>query len=83
LDHKEHEITEIKQVQEDFHKDMEALVLQSSDNILQLQSAREDLSDLENELFMRKESVKSEIRKKVHEAVRNLQDQEQLLSSQV
>ena len=62
---------------------MEGLVLQSSDNILQLASVKDDLSDLENELFMRKESIKSEVRRKMQDIVHIIRDQESKLMVQI
>ena len=39
---------------EGFGREMASLVLQSTDSILQLQAVRTDVTELENELFMRK-----------------------------
>ena len=62
---------------------MTGLVLQSEDNILQLATARDDLAELENELFVRKEEVKGQIRRTVQELIRSINDQEAKLINQV
>jgi hypothetical protein len=66
-----------------FVADMEGLVVQSEDNIIQLQSARDDLAELENELFVRKEAIKTQIRRTVHELVRSINERETQLVGQV
>ena len=83
LDHKGHSIVEIKNIRESFQSEMEGLVLQSEDNIIQLKAMHEDLEDLENELFVRKETIKSHIRRTVQETIRDLQEQEKQLKNQV
>ena len=83
IEHKEHEIVEIRAMQATFTQEMEGLVMQSADNILQLQSVGEDLVGLENELFVRKETIKSEIRRAVQELVRDIQEQEKRLKQEV
>ena len=83
LDHKDHDIEDIKAVRERFSQDMGSLVQQSQDNIMQLIQAKNDMHDLENELFGRKEIVKSEIRRTSQELVRSIQEQEQSLLGKV
>lgn len=66
-----------------FVSDMESLVTQSEDNIIQLQSARDDLAELENELFLRKEAVKTHIRRTMQELIRSIHERESQLVGQV
>lgn len=83
IDHKGHEIEEIGQVLEGFSREMEALVLQSEDNILQLQEVRTDVTELENELFMRKESIKTNIRRYGHDLIKRINEHERALVSEI
>ena len=52
------------------HQDMSGLVLQSKDNIMQLAQTKADLVELENELFIRKEHVKTDVRRAVQDLMR-------------
>ena len=83
IDHKEHNIVEIKAVQGSFMTEMKGLVAQSSDNILQLEEMAQDLSSLEQELLMRKEGIRYEIRKVGQDLIRDIQDQMKQLGVQV
>ncbi len=83
LEHKGHDIEEIGQVRGKFSQEMEGLVLQSEDNILQLQSARDDLTELENELFLRKEEIKTNIRRTIQDLIRKVNDQETRLMLEI
>ncbi len=49
---------------------MSGLVLQSKDNIMQLAQTKADLVELENELFIRKEHVKTDVRRAVQDLMR-------------
>jgi hypothetical protein len=62
---------------------METLVTQSEDNIIQLQSARDDLAELENELFIRKEAIKTQIRRTMQELIKSIHEREAQLNDQV
>jgi sugar lactone lactonase YvrE len=83
IDHRGHNIDEIRRVRQQFSNDMESLVVQSEDNILQLQSARDDLAELENELFIRKEAIKAQIRHAAQELIRTINENEVQLVSEV
>lgn len=83
LDHKDHSIEEIKVVRHDFGKEMTKLVMNSQDNMIQLKMARDDLVELENELFTRKESVKTQIRRTVQDLIRSIQENEHVLMMEV
>ena len=83
LDHSDHEIEEIQSVRRGFNEDMQGLVVQSQDNILQLESLGDDLRDLEGDLFIRKESGKASIRRAAQEACRAVTDQETRLLTEV
>jgi len=83
LDHKGHIIEEIKTVRQSFVEDMGKLVSKSEDNIIQLSAARDDLAELENELFLRKEATKTQVRRTVKEHVRAIQDNEARLLNEI
>ena len=83
LDHQGHEIEEIKKVRQNFNQDMEQLVIQSEDNILQLVQAKDNLLELESELFLRKESIKMEVRRAIQEILKSLNGQESQLLAEV
>lgn len=83
LEHKGHEIKEIKSVQQNFNQDIAGLVLQSKDNIIQLTQTKADLVEVENELFIRKEAIKMDIRRTCQSLIRNIQDQESLLINEL
>ena len=83
LEHQSHEVAEIKSVRNSFAEGMSQLVQQSEDSTLQLEQARDDLIELENELFVRKESAKTEVRRSIQDVIRNLNDQEVTLLGEV
>ena len=83
LDHKAHEIKEIKDVRSNFTADMAELVLHSKDGLIQLTQSKADLVELENELFLRKDQNKREIRRGVQDAIRAIQEQEAELISEL
>jgi hypothetical protein len=66
-----------------FVGDIETLVVQSGDNIVQLQSARDDLAELENELFLRKEAIKTQIRRTLQVLVKSINEREAQLVGEV
>ena len=72
-----------RQVLEGFGREMETLVLQSEDNILQLQEVRTDVTELENELFMRKESIKTNIRRYGQDLIKRINEHERALVSEI
>ena len=83
LDHKGHDIEEIKNVRSNFSADMAELVLQGKDGIIQLTQAKTELVELENELFIRKDLNKTEIRRVAQEAVQAVKEAEGQLIAQL
>lgn len=83
LDHNGHRIEEIKTVRQGFVEDMEKLVTMSEDNIIQLQAARDDLAELENELFVRKEMIKTQVRRAVKSCLRAVHEQESRILDEI
>ena len=83
LEHQDHQVAEIKAVRLSFVEEMASLVVQSEDGAMQLQHAKDDLIELENELFVRRESIKTEIRKAIQELVKSVNDQEGKLLAEV
>ena len=56
---------------------------QSGDKMMQLVATKDDLIDLENELFVRKESVKSDIQRTIQELIRSINEQKSKLMSEI
>ena len=77
LEHHQHSIQEIKQIRTENTDVMERLVQQSDDNLLQLAETKVYLSEVENEMFIRKELVKTDIRRTIQHITDKLQTQEQ------
>ncbi len=83
LDHRGHQIEEIKNVRSTFSQDMSGLVVQSKDSIMLLGQTKTNLVELENELFIRKEAVKTDIRRSVQQIYRTLNEQEAKLMNEL
>ena len=83
LDHKGHNIEEIKDVRSSFSADMAELVMHSKDSIIQLNASRTELVELENELFIRKDLNKTDIRRAAQEAVQEVKQHEAKLIAEL
>lgn len=70
------QVEEIKNVRDGFVADMRALLQRGKEHIQQLTQTKAELVDVENELFVRKEAIKTDIRRAVQNLLRNMNEQE-------